>query len=38
MTDSLIIIGASREQVRAYTVAKELGLYVIGTDMDANDI
>jgi biotin carboxylase len=36
MTDSLIIIGASREQVRAYTVAKELGLYVIGTDMDAN--
>jgi len=36
MTDALIIIGAGQEQIRAYKVAKKLGLYVIGTDMDDN--
>jgi len=31
---TLLIIGAGYEQVRAYELAKEMGLFVIGTDMN----
>lgn len=34
MKDSLIIIGAGEEQIRAYKLAKDMGLFVIGTDMN----
>ena len=31
---TLLIIGAGREQVYAYQLATEMGLRVVGTDMD----
>ena len=36
MNKKLLIIGAGREQVLAYQIAKSMGLYVIGTDMNPN--
>ena len=30
----IVLIGAGREQVQAYRQAKEMGLHVVGTDMD----
>ena len=32
MSKTLLIIGAGREQIPAYTLAKSMGLYVVGTD------
>lgn len=32
----LLIIGAGYEQIKAYEIAKEMGLYVIGTDKNPN--
>ncbi|HHL39627.1 MAG TPA: ATP-grasp domain-containing protein [Deltaproteobacteria bacterium] len=34
MAETLLIVGAGVEQVRAYRLAKEMGLRVVGTDMD----
>jgi biotin carboxylase len=34
MTKTLLIIGAGREQIEAYKIAKKIGLKVIGTDID----
>jgi len=33
---NILIIGAGREQIPAYITAKEMGLSIIGTDMDKN--
>lgn len=33
---TLLIIGAGREQIRAYQLAREMGFVVIGTDIDKN--
>ena len=30
----IIIIGAGQEQIRAYTIARDMGLFIIGTDMN----
>ncbi|MGR3176464.1 MAG: ATP-grasp domain-containing protein [Candidatus Anammoxibacter sp.] len=32
----ILIIGAGHEQVRAYQAAKDIGLYVVGTDINPN--
>src|SRR3989338_1672253 len=34
LTKSLLIIGAGREQVPVYQIAKKMGLFIIGTDID----
>ncbi len=36
MTKTLLIIGAGREQIAAYEIAKNKGYSVVGTDMDSN--
>ncbi len=33
---TLLIIGAGREQIQAYKLAKEMGLIVVGTDINCN--
>ena len=34
MKKSLLIIGGGQEQIRAYQLAKEMGLFVVGTDIN----
>jgi len=34
MSERLLIIGAGMEQIRAYQIAKKMGLLVVGTDMN----
>lgn len=36
MKKTLLIIGAGREQIPAYQIAKKMGLNVIGTDRNPN--